>query len=186
MIPISRPTCCLALLLSFACLPATSEEFRQRGAHVHGEGTLGIAVEGATLTIEFLAPAVNVVGFEHEPRSAADKQATAQADNLLQSARDTIGLPVAAACKLVKASVTRPEWTAEGEDDHDDEEHGEEHVNYSARWEYRCANPQALSFVEPWIFAKLKNMHQLNASVITASTQRQQAVTGAKQRILLE
>lgn len=43
-------------------------------AHEHGTAILNFVVEGASLTIEFLSPAVSIYGFEYEAKSEADKQ----------------------------------------------------------------------------------------------------------------
>ena len=48
-------------------------------AHVHGVGRINIVVEGQQATVEFLAPAEGLYGFEHQARTKAeqDKRDTA-------------------------------------------------------------------------------------------------------------
>lgn len=45
----------------------------QAQKHVHGEGELLIAQEGGVLQMQFIIPAANALGFEHQVASSADK-----------------------------------------------------------------------------------------------------------------
>ena len=59
-----------ATLLSVA---VSSVVAAQTKAHVHGQATLDIGIEARTGTLEFRAPADDVYGFEHAPRTAAER-----------------------------------------------------------------------------------------------------------------
>ena len=50
-----------------------AQQHRHEGAHEHGSASLGVVVEGRTIHFEFEAPADNIIGFEHEPKTAADR-----------------------------------------------------------------------------------------------------------------
>jgi hypothetical protein len=172
------------IFLCLYCISSLADEFRQRGAHVHGVGTLGIATESGALVIELTVPAVNVVGFEHVPRSTADNAAIHDADLLFHQPAALFVLSAAADCKPSHTTVTSPQWEADDADAH--EEPGEEHANYDVRWDFLCGHESALTYIEPRVFSKLKNMTQLSASVITSSRQGQQTITDASQRIQLK
>ena len=43
-------------------------------AHVHGVGQINIVVEGKQATVEFLAPAEGLYGFEHQARTKAEQE----------------------------------------------------------------------------------------------------------------
>jgi hypothetical protein len=43
-------------------------------AHVHGVGQINIVVEGKQATVEFLAPAEGLYGFEHQVRTKAEQE----------------------------------------------------------------------------------------------------------------
>jgi Protein of unknown function (DUF2796) len=43
-------------------------------AHVHGVGRINIVVEGQQATVEFLAPAEGLYGFEHQARTPAEQE----------------------------------------------------------------------------------------------------------------
>ena len=49
------------------------EEHGSLGKHEHGVASLNVALDGQTLEIQLQSPAMNLVGFEHEAKSDADK-----------------------------------------------------------------------------------------------------------------
>ncbi len=61
------------LLLGSASASLMAELERQHGAHVHGEASGTMALDGSQLQLELEIPGVNLVGFEHPPRT--DEQA---------------------------------------------------------------------------------------------------------------
>lgn len=70
-----NPRCPFALLLG--CTLATgiaSAERRDHDAHVHGIAEMDVAALGETVEIELRSPAMNLVGFEHEPRSDEERE----------------------------------------------------------------------------------------------------------------
>jgi len=50
-----------------------AHEHGSLGAHVHGIASLNLALEGSKFEIELDSPAINLVGFEHQASSDADK-----------------------------------------------------------------------------------------------------------------
>ena len=62
---------CLPMTVVRAAAPEAEPGFTQLGAHVHGKVVVNLALEGNTLRVELDAPAINVVGFEHAPRTEA-------------------------------------------------------------------------------------------------------------------
>lgn len=55
-----------------AVVPGGAAEAQQR-AHAHGTAHVGIAVEGNQASLEIIAPADGIYGFEHEPRNDAER-----------------------------------------------------------------------------------------------------------------
>ncbi|ACB35813.1 ABC-type metal ion transport system, periplasmic component/surface adhesin [Leptothrix cholodnii SP-6] len=131
--------CVLATVLGLAAWQAHAAT----GGHQHGALTLDIAIDGPTLAIEMEAPLDSLLGFEHAPRTAAQKQA---AQALLARLRQPDGLFVpdaAAACTLKSASADSaalaPDTKAGGHADHAD---------LDARYEWTCGNAAALRSVD--------------------------------------
>ena len=66
----------MTLMLAFG-YPLSADEhdhhYEQHQAHVHGEATLHVVVEGNTVEIELQSPAMNLLGFEHSPETQQQK-----------------------------------------------------------------------------------------------------------------
>ena len=106
------------------------ERLGTAGAHEHGIARLGLAVDGARVTIDLELPAESVFGFEHAPRSAEERATAAEAlDRLRTGGARLIAFPDGAACALDSAEVQAPEGV-EGDHAHDDEHvHEDEHAH---------------------------------------------------------
>jgi len=93
--------------------PSLADEFVQKGVHEHGRATLTLAVDGAALTNTLEAPAANVVGFEHPPKTADESAAVIVARRLLNDPGQFVGNRndsggVEAGLKQFRATVTGP------------------------------------------------------------------------------
>ena len=117
-----------------ALLPALSplhgQETRQSGAHRHGVAQLNIVLEDRDLLIELISPASNILGFEHAPATAEQKQAVADAVASLEDGDALFAFPQAAGCHakeaLVETGIVQGEEDAHRSHEHDDEEHAAE------------------------------------------------------------
>ncbi len=165
-------------------LAVHAEEFEQHGAHEHGKITINAALDRQELSIELDAPADNVVGFEHAPRTDAETAAVRDAEKLLKNAQGLFGFPPAAQCHFAGSQVTAPRWEAETSEAHGESGH-EHHADYEARFTYRCEAPLQLAWFEPWLLGKLREVREARVNLITASGQRSQVVTKARDRIAL-
>ncbi|MEZ5459334.1 MAG: DUF2796 domain-containing protein [Steroidobacteraceae bacterium] len=187
------------LLLVTATLTATplaAQEFKQEAKHVHGAVTLNLALENGLLSVEMEAPAINVVGFERAPRDAAEEKVVRDAAAWLGAGRALLGVPAAAGCRRVEASVEAPKWSdATGKDggkhdhDHDhDHEHGDDehaHADYLATASYQCSNPAALAWIEVWALRQLRDVTEVTVNVVTPEVQKSVRTSRADERIAL-
>ena len=73
-LPVTALLACLPLIVGSIALTADTKH-REAGAHAHGHGKVNIAIEGQRLSIELEAPGADIVGFEHEAKTAAEKAA---------------------------------------------------------------------------------------------------------------
>ena len=139
------------------------------GAHRHGALTLDIAIDGPTLVIEMEAPLDSLLGFEHAPRTAAQKQAAAQ---MLARLRQPDGLFVpdaAAACTLKSASA---DSAALGPD-----AKAGEHADLDARYEWTCGNAAALRSVDlSGLLDGYKRIQTLDAQIASPAGQFKQGL----------
>lgn len=186
------------LLLAAAPLAAqdAAQPFKQEGKHVHGQVTLNVALENDILAIELEAPAINVVGFERAPRDAAERRVLSDAGAWLAGGSALLGVPAAAGCRRVEASVTTPDWAQSkgktkdaAKHDHDHEhEHGDEahaHADYLASASFRCATPAALAWIEIWALRQLRDVSEVTVNIVTPQVQKSVRTARADERIAL-
>jgi len=129
--PLFRNPILSVWILAFAILFAADSsrtwagEQRHHDAHVHGIAHLNAAVEGTRLHMEFISPAANIVGFEHQPRTTEQKDSVRRAIEKLEDGSKLFMPSPEAQCRLSKSSVRTD---IEHDADHDaDAEHEKEH-----------------------------------------------------------
>jgi hypothetical protein len=192
-------------LLALAAFPAMAQEpRRQLEAHTHGEGRLAIAIEGSRVQMELEAPASDVVGFEHAPRTAAQRKALADAKARLAKAAALFVLAPAAGCKLATAAVEAvgalagsAKGKADADHDHGEadkaksaakpadkpgekaEEHGS-HAEIHANYSFDCSDVGKLGSIAFDYFKVFKGADKLDVTVIGPKGQSSFVVTRKK------
>ena len=176
----------LALLaLGLAAHPATAQEHRALGAHVHGHGRLDIAREGDRIALALVAPGADVVGFEHAPQSEADRAAVEAALDRLSRPLELIAFPEAAGCEVLEVAAElvgedHAEDEAHAHDDGDDHAHdeGDEHAHddhdeaggdseFHALWELSCTDPGAIDALAFPYFDAFPGAQELAVQVVS-------------------
>jgi len=177
-------------------LAATAEAQieRQHGAHVHGEATGFMAVDGQRLQVQLSLPGHNLVGFEHPPRNERQQQAFDQAIAVLNS-DDWLRFTPAARCVVTSVTATSQGF---GVDDHTDSEHTHDHDHHDhdqsdhdhgghaqvdVSGQVECARPELLTWAELRLFAAFPNNAQLTVDVLTDEAAFQARLTPNIQRI---
>ncbi|NDY91753.1 ZrgA family zinc uptake protein [Ideonella livida] len=117
-------------------------------AHVHGQARLELGWDvgpaGGQLSLALEAPLESLLGFEHAPRTAAQRQAAQALLGRLRTAQGLWTLPAEADCRLAQAQVQAPVLEAApapGAATPDADGHAE----LQAQWRYDCARPAALT-----------------------------------------
>lgn len=176
-------------LCAVAATPLVAEETRQLDAHEHGVGQLNIAFDGDKIAMELHAPGADIVGFEYEATTEADRAAIDSAVAKLARPLDLFVLPAAAACSVVQASASLE--SEEGNDDHDHgdkhahedhdkhsgadhddhngntEEHAGNHTEFHAEYLLTCADPAAASEITFAYFESFPNALEVEVQVIS-------------------
>lgn len=179
----------LASLAILVALPALADqaEHRHLGPHVHGQGTLDIAIEGNKIEMELVAPGMDIVGFEHVASTDAQKAAVEKAKEKLTDVLNVFKWPAAAKCKTDAANVeSRKETHAPGEKDDDDDKPGEpQHSEFHATYTITCAAPENVTGMETVYFSDFSGGQLLNVNVTTAKGQTQAQMTRDKPTLSL-
>ena len=119
----------LAVAATAPSLTRAAEEHRELGPHVHGHGTLNIAVEDKRVSMELEVPGMDIVGFEHDATTDDQKAAVEKAKAQLAKPLAVFKLPAAAGCSVADAKVA---IEAEHHHDGDDDDHDEATITTKA------------------------------------------------------
>jgi hypothetical protein len=182
---LASTACCSFAFCVLLTHAARAGEFEQHPPHEHGKVTINAAVDGNQLVVELDSPAVNVVGFEHEPRNDAERAAVSAAAKLLGNGRELFTLPKEARCQFEKADVKMPHWETTDDVPGEPEKPGQ-HADYEARFSYRCWAPQHLTWLEPALLDKLRNVTQARLNIATSRGQQSEVATNGHARIALQ
>ncbi|GAB4042672.1 MAG: DUF2796 domain-containing protein [Rubrivivax sp.] len=155
-----------ALILLLFAVPALAAA--QPGAHVHGQAKLEVVIDGPLLAIALESPLDGLVGFEHPPRTAPQKQAAARALALLKEPPRLFTLPPEAGCRSEATEVVAP--VLEGQASKDG------HGDLDARWTFRCTAPEKLATLEQGLFAAFPRLSRLEVQVAGPKGQRKQSL----------
>ena len=172
---------------------AAAEEHRQFGAHVHGHGRLNIAVEDKTVSIELEAPGADIVGFEHEASTDAQRAEIEKAKATL-AAGLTLFTPAHEAGCVQNASKVSIEAEHEHEDEHDHHAEGAKsdaeeeaadhhHSEFHAEYAFQCASPGRLTSMTFDYFKAFPNAQELDISLISPKGQSSYEVKRDKPRL---
>ena len=187
----------ILLALPFALLPLTIaqaashehahdhalEEHGSLGAHEHGVASLNVALDGQTLEIQLESPAMNLVGFEHEARSAADQAKVAAARQHLEQPQALFALPIEAKCAVQESHLDSSLFEAA---EHSEHEHGDEHghSDIDASYRFACANAAALQTLELGsFFGTFPGTEKLEVQLIGPSGQQGAELTPSNSRL---
>ncbi len=94
-----------ASLLLPAAIAVADEYGASTDAHVHGEASLQLGLEGRELFMELTSPAMNFLGFERLPASDEERARAAELKQRLQQADAVLAIPAAAGCRLTAVEV---------------------------------------------------------------------------------
>ncbi len=175
----------LASLAIFAAAPAFAEEaaHRQLGPHVHGQGTLDIAIDGKKIEMELVSPGMDIVGFEHVASTDDQKAAVEKAKAKLADVLTVFKLPAAAKCKAEAANVENRKEThkpGEKDDDDDDKPGAPQHSEFHATYTISCEAPENVTGLETVYFTNFAGAQLLNVNITSTKGQTQAQMTREK------
>ncbi|WP_277252683.1 ZrgA family zinc uptake protein [Neptunomonas phycophila] len=160
-------------------------------AHEHGKVALTLAIEAGNVEVSWRSPAVNLVGFEHQPKTPEEKQKVEQTLLNLKQGYEQIVLPESALCLLKEADIdTTLAAHTEGHDhdDHDHEKHDDHdhekheghdhdehdhdgHADFSAKYTFECRHPEHLKQIEVNLMPSYPGIDEIRYQAITPAGQ---------------
>jgi hypothetical protein len=166
---------CLNLIFASAICAATEDElFEEHHAHEHGVATLEVALDASQLVLQFRSPAMNLLGFEHSPRSTQDNASVSRALGWLRDPATQFQPSTEAGCRVVKSAVTPPDW-----------KNASEHSEFAASYEFTCQRPAALRHLNVRLLQHVDADMKIEAQVATPAGQHSAELTRADSRLLL-
>jgi hypothetical protein len=149
---------------------AGAQTERQLEKHEHGHVEVNMAIEGRRVQIELHAPGMDIVGFEHPARSAADKEAVEKAEEMLKQPLVLIAPAAAAGCTVESAKVMVA-GEEHGHGGHESKPHGhakeaEQHTEFRAEYVLGCTNIAALDRIVFPFFKAFPRTREIEAKVI--------------------
>lgn len=165
----------LSVALSAVTVCAATAGWAQGQArpHVHGQAQLELVLDGGELQISLAAPLDSIVGFEHRPRTAVQRQAAEAALRVLADPVSLMGLPTAAGCTLthvdLHAPVLAPAAQSAPPAGHDDA-----HADLEASWHFKCTSPDRLDRLRLRMFELFATLKRLEVRTVGPAGQTRQ------------
>jgi hypothetical protein len=152
----------LPVAIVLATLPATAPA--HPSPHVHGMAQLQLALVEQALEIELTSPALDLLGFEHAPRTPAERERLAAALAQLRDIDRVVELPAAARCTPEPARI-------DAGHEHEHEHEQSEHRDITVHYRFHCAAPQRLTRLKLTLFATFPAIERVRSEWLTAGAQ---------------
>ena len=188
-------------LLQFGCLAFTAlapSSATAASAHVHGNATLQITVDGDLLVLAFVSPLDNLVGFERPPRNDKERDALRRMASQLDRAEQLFVPSTEARCTrtsvsldspvidrtLLAVATAVPERAAAGQSQPATSTKGDTgHAALSADIAFRCQQPARLSGIEVNAFDVFPRLKRVDVQVAGPKKQSAAKVTARDRRV---
>lgn len=190
------PAAAVAIALGITTVAAHDDGHGRHGhgAHEHGVAALTIVVDGAILQIELESPSMNLIGFEHRPRTGTQREALGSAVEALRDGPRLFSFgPAGARCVQQRATVLSTLL----DDDEDDEAHHEgghghddahdrdpdDHADIFAAWRFECAGAGLAEIDMRGLFSRFPGTERLRVQAVTGQGQTARELTPASSRL---
>jgi hypothetical protein len=182
--PLLGNLCLLAAAMTFSATASAGAD-HNTAAHVHGVGDMEIVQDGNGLFISLMTPLHNVLGFEHTPKTDAEKVKARRVVSLLR-ANGLFAFTPTAQCKRsgykLYSEVLNPHSHGPSDDhQHHDADHG--HSDLRATYEFECEFPDKLKLIEVRAFRQFPGFEKIEVQALFPSGQVGATLTPAKNRL---
>ena len=176
-------------------LPAWAEIERQYGQHVHGEGQAEVVIENAVVSVDLSLPGINLVGFEHAPRTP---EQTAAIEDALAFFREGAWLQFNREARCAVLTVNAHTHGFDGAEGHAHHDHGhgdahEEgghhhhaHADFHVLVTAQCAQAEALRWLEFDVFDRFPGNELLRVDVLGDELAVRARLSAGRQRVSLD
>ena len=149
-------------------------------AHQHGVAALDVGVEPSRVTLELDTPLDNLLGFEHAPRSDAERERAAAVVKQLRAGDSLFRIDSAAGCTLGKVTLVSPVLGLGGAVPDKDG-----HADLQGRFEFSCKAGNKAGFVEVGLFDAFASLKRIDLQVVTPRGQLKATLVKPASRVAL-
>ena len=149
-------------------------------AHEHGAARLSIAVDAPRITLALDSPLENLVGFEHSPRTDAERRVTEAALAQLRNAAKLFRIDPAAQCTLATVDLVSAPLKL-GAPKGQDRGHGD----MEGGFEFNCKDVGRAGFVELGLFEAFPRLQRIEVQTLSAKGQHKVTLKRPAVRVLL-
>ncbi|WP_242481069.1 ZrgA family zinc uptake protein [Rubrivivax gelatinosus] len=156
--------------------------------HEHGVGRLDVAVEHGRVTLLLEMPLDSLVGFEHAPRNAVEREAARAALAKLHDAARLWRVDAAAGCAAPTVEIGAGPIEAgehgshEPAHAHDD---GDGHADAEASFSFECSAAERAAFVDTGLLESFPRLRTVNVQLATRQGQWKTLLTRPMTRLPL-
>lgn len=151
------------------------EDHHQHGSHVHGEAVLNIVLEKRELMLEIESPSMNILGFEHAPKTDEQKAALEKAEIILRDNAQVIKFE-GGACTSDSTEIEVPDF-----DHADKNSHSEFHIHYV----FHCSDAENLNSITVKLFEYFPGFQKIDVQWIFNAKQGSTVLTRSQPAIFL-
>ena len=154
---------------------------RAGGAHEHGVARLDVAVDAKRVSILLETPLDNLLGFEHAPRTDAEREKLAAVLVKLRAAQTLFRIDSAAGCTLSRVDLQSGVLQLGRAVAPQKEGHGD----LEATIEFDCNNSARAGFVEVGLFEEFVSLQRIDLQVATPKGQLKATLRRPASRVVL-
>jgi hypothetical protein len=156
-------------------------------AHEHGVARLDVAVDPGRVVLALDTPLDNLLGFEHAPRTDAEREKAAAMVARLRAADQLFRIDAAAGCTLARVVLDAPalglgRGAAPGAAQVADKEG---HADLEAQFEFTCKAGARAGFLEQGLFEAFAPLKRLELQVATPRGQMKATLRRPQSRLAL-
>ena len=154
-------------------------------AHVHGEASLQVSLQEAALNIRLTVPAMDLLGYEQAPHTAAEYARLQSAHEFLARPESWLEVDADARCTLQGHHLESP---FEAEDHTSKDHHHDNHTTHAdfvleASWQ--CANVSRVNSMTLSLFTPFPSVQQVNVDWINETSAGIARLSASEPRLLL-
>jgi Protein of unknown function (DUF2796) len=172
--------------VALAAAPACAQPIQHR-PHVHGTTIVDVAQDGRNLTVSFELSGLDAVGFEHPPKSDAERSTVEATLNILQSPDDWLAPDADAQCHRTFIGVTPHVFRTHEEESHHAAEKSrrDDYADIGAQYSFTCDVPLRLHTLKFDLIGRFPKLRGIIVNLMLAGAPSQAVITTPRAQITI-